>query len=446
MLHIMDNMAVDLSITDNPLSIPEHHLFEMAARVNKKRGFLFVSKVLGKHIPVHPLKPLLASGLLAFEYAEQKTGRPLKNKKDILKGFLSENHSDIQTAYQILQAQRFTLPEAPLVIGFAETATALGHGVYDCMENASYVHTTREQISDTEPAITFVEEHSHAADQVCYAEHHVLDNQCPIILVDDELTTGKTALNIIRDIQSKYPRKEYAVLSLLDWRTEAHRQAFSAAERELGITISTAALLSGRISFRGEPLSDSIHNYRPKLQGSHVCRTDIDVSGFFTSVTYQPETAPKEAGPFPYVKETGRFGLTPADRVSVHEACQKAAHYIEGFRKGDRTLVLGTGELMYVPMKIAAELSGAVFYQSTTRSPIHPAAREGYAVQNGYSFMNPEDESIRHFVYNLPDEGYDEVFLCFEKAVSDESLQPIFDIFKEKGMSHIHIVTISGRA
>jgi hypothetical protein len=60
--------------------------------------------------------------------------------------------------------------------------------------------------------------------------------------------------------------------------------------------------------------------------------------------------------------------------------------------------------------------------------------------------MNPEDESIRHFVYNLPDEGYDEVFLCFEKAVSDESLQPIFDIFKEKGMLHIHIVTISERA
>ncbi|MEC1550449.1 phosphoribosyltransferase domain-containing protein [Bacillus rugosus] len=49
-------MAVDLSVTDNPLSIPEQVLFEMAARVNKKRGFLFVSKVLGKHIPVHPLK------------------------------------------------------------------------------------------------------------------------------------------------------------------------------------------------------------------------------------------------------------------------------------------------------------------------------------------------------------------------------------------------------
>ncbi|PNB52524.1 hypothetical protein C1X64_35190, partial [Pseudomonas sp. GW456-E7] len=99
-------MAVDLSVTDNPLSIPEQVLFEMAARVNKKRGFLFVSKVLGKHIPVHPLKPLLASGLLALEYAERKTGRELKEKADILNGFLSGTDSGLRDAYRTLQKQR----------------------------------------------------------------------------------------------------------------------------------------------------------------------------------------------------------------------------------------------------------------------------------------------------------------------------------------------------
>lgn len=37
-------MAVDLSVTDNPLSIPEQVLFEMAARVNKKGVFYLSAK------------------------------------------------------------------------------------------------------------------------------------------------------------------------------------------------------------------------------------------------------------------------------------------------------------------------------------------------------------------------------------------------------------------
>ncbi|MEC1754508.1 phosphoribosyltransferase family protein [Bacillus mojavensis] len=436
-------MAVDLSVTDNPLSIPEQVLFEMAARVNKKRGFLFVSKVLGKHIPVHPLKPLLASGLLALEYAERKTGRELKEKADILNGFLSGTDSGLRNAYRTLQKQRVALEGAPLVIGFAETATALGHAVYDCIENASYVHTTREQIRNNEPSITFVEEHSHATDQLCYAEPHMINNNCPVILVDDEITTGKTALHIIRDIQSKFPRKEYAVLSLLDWRTEEHKQAYAEAERELGVTISTTALLSGRISFKGELLSESTYDYKPKPQESAINRTDIDLSGFFATLPYQPATFADEHF---YVKETGRFGLKASDRQAVHEACRLAAQHVEQYRKGRRTLVLGTGELMYIPMNIAAHLHGSISYHSTTRSPIHPVAKEGYAVQNGYSFMNPEDEEVRHFIYNLPAGAYDEVFFCLEKTVSDEALQPIFHIFKEKEVPHIHIVTLSGKA
>lgn len=205
------------------------------------------------------------------------------------------------------------------MIGFAETATALGHAVYDCIENAAYVHTTREQIRNNEPSITFVEEHSHATDQLCYAEPHMINNNCPVILVDDEITTGKTALHIIRDIQSKFPRKEYAVLSLLDWRTEEHKQAYAEAERELGVTISTTALLSGRISFKGELLSESTYDYKPKPQESAINRTDIDLSGFFASLPYQPATFADEHF---YVKETGRFGLKASDRQAVHEACR----------------------------------------------------------------------------------------------------------------------------
>ncbi|NQD52427.1 hypothetical protein HP440_18145, partial [Bacillus altitudinis] len=66
-------MEVELNLKGGTLQLEKEHLFDMAARVNKKRAFLFVSKVLGKHMPVHPLKPLLVSGLLAMAYAKEQT-------------------------------------------------------------------------------------------------------------------------------------------------------------------------------------------------------------------------------------------------------------------------------------------------------------------------------------------------------------------------------------
>ncbi len=58
-----------------------------------------------------------------------------------------------------------------------------------------------------------------------------------------------------------------------------------------------------------------------------------------------------------------------------------------------RVLVLGTEELMYAPLRLAAALAevGApdglsVTYQSTTRSPVAPLDREGYAVRCALAF------------------------------------------------------------
>ena len=54
------------------IRVPAESLYEMAARINKKRSFLFVSKVLGKHIPPHHMYPFYSSALLASIYYEGK--------------------------------------------------------------------------------------------------------------------------------------------------------------------------------------------------------------------------------------------------------------------------------------------------------------------------------------------------------------------------------------
>ena len=60
------------------------------------------------------------------------------------------------------------LPTKTVFIGFAETATGLGHAVFNHFEDAIYIHTTREEMLNMEPSFFFEEEHSHATSHRVY--------------------------------------------------------------------------------------------------------------------------------------------------------------------------------------------------------------------------------------------------------------------------------------
>ncbi|MCA0992703.1 phosphoribosyltransferase family protein [Alkalihalobacillus hwajinpoensis] len=426
-------MNVNLEITQNALNIPIAEFFNMAARINKKRGFLFVSKILGKHLPVNPYTPLLASGLLASTYYERVTGHSVHDLSEIRDGFLSDQNEDIQKAYELLQKNSLALLEAPIVIGFAETATALGHGVFDCFQQGYYIHTTRENIGDLVPEFNFKEEHSHAVDQRCYANRSILEKSNPILLVDDEITTGKTCLNIIRELHAKYPREHYAVLSLLDWRSEDNMKQYQTLEKELGITIRVESLLKGTIAFEGKPLERPINEFHANEDPSkETVINRINLASVFLS---SPQNG--------YLSYSGRFGLNEADKAVIEESCQKASELLNKEHHGGKTLCLGTGEFMYIPMKIASYLDGDISYHSTTRSPIQPVKLKDYAITEGFTFQNPEDHTIQHYVYNIPKGEYDEVFIFFEKWVSDDNAMEIASLLKEREIKTVHIVSCS---
>ncbi len=175
----------------------------MAARINKKRSFLFVSTILGKHLPIKPAVSLSSGVALAARYLEILHNISHPFQKEIL-NLISLEIDEIPE--EVFRYQ-YPLQEEVVFIGFAETATALGHSMFQCFQNAKYVHTTRESIPHLESVITFEEEHSHATSHRCYVDESFFQNNNPIVLVDDEMTTGKTALNIIRSIQNKFHEK-----------------------------------------------------------------------------------------------------------------------------------------------------------------------------------------------------------------------------------------------
>ncbi|MEI4791204.1 phosphoribosyltransferase family protein [Bacillus sp. FJAT-53060] len=436
-------MEVELDLKEGMLQLEKEHLFEMAARVNKKRAFLFVSKVLGKHIPVHPVKPLLVSGLLAMAYAIEQTGKTLLHQDLLVEALKTNDHALLTEAYDSLKREKLLTGKQPIVIGFAETATALGHGVYDVLEGASYIHTTREQLLDLDPTLVFEEEHSHATDQFCYADEALLHTNRPIILVDDEVTTGRTNINIIRDLHAKYPQHSYTILSILDWRTEEHEEAMLQFQEELGVHITALSLLKGQMVFRGKTLDEPAYSYEIAEREKTPDLSFHSLRSFFGQVPYSLSHATNSAGHTPYIHETGRFGLSREDTKVIDQAVAEAGLKLKQERKGKQTLCLGTGELMYVPMRLAAHMGEGVLFHSTTRSPIHPVEKDGYAVQNGYAFLSPEDTRIQHYVYNIPKDQYDDVFLFFEKKVSQATLLPLVHLFAERHVKHVHIVTLS---
>ncbi|MGG1641595.1 phosphoribosyltransferase family protein [Paenibacillus sp. NRS-1782] len=431
----------------------------MAARVNKKRSFLFVSKVLGKHIPVNPYTSLLSGAALAILLYKELVPQAGQQMDELIgeavKGLLDSHYA--QEAYRKLMEERLAFAEPIKFVGFAETATALGHAMYQVFaDGASYIHTTREDIPGLQPIIRFEEEHSHAVDHRCYAlNEQVFEGDGPIVLVDDEITTGKTTLNIIRDIQAHFPRKQYVIASLLDWRTDSDEQAFTDLEAELGITITPLSLLKGKIEVQGVPMLDHAE-YGGRARHTEHAATSIaedttDASGIidhcfaeaasgFERVVHSSISTDGYANQAPYLKYTGRFGLQSADNTALDAEITRTAERLKKLRSGQRTLVMGTGEFMYIPMRIAAELGPKVYYQSTTRSPVYPHREEGYGVACGVPYPSPEDGTVRNFIYNVDPGQYDEIFVLIERESEAQRMQPMLDALTHLGCDQVHVV------
>jgi adenine/guanine phosphoribosyltransferase-like PRPP-binding protein len=334
----------------------------LALRDNHRRAHLLVSHCLGKHIPADPR-------------AVYRVGRRLG-----------------ETVREVLEGAE------PLVLGYAETATGLGHAVADELD-AAYLHSTRRAVPGVSPAGGFEEEHSHASSHLLLPEDpELLARSGPLVLVDDELSTGRTVVNTIRALQASRPRELYVVACLLDVRDEPSRAAMAAAADQLDTRIVLAASCRGRI------------------------RLPVDVIARAERVIAAHPPAPRRptgrrgevlAGPAGWpvgVRDGGRHGYRAADRRPAERAARAVAAGLVDQLVGERVLVLGCEELMYAPTLIAVALAdGArpgqiVRFSSTTRSPVFAVDDPGYAVRTALTFPahdNPADGAGVRYAYNV---------------------------------------------
>lgn len=355
---------VELSRGNLSVSVTQQHqsweldsLLDFAERINPKRAFLFVSKVLGKHIPVKP-------SLMNDSYKG-------------LSALIPKN-----------------LPTPLTVVGMAETAVCLGAGVYrelkkDYGQDAVFMTTTRHPAKHLPVLSEFLEEHSHAQDQLIYGSnkkkiHSHIESSKTLVLVDDEISTGKTFKNLIQSlIRSDLKKVERIILvSLVNWNDGNLEDTF------MDIPIETIALLHGNWAWTSNntAFTQTMPNVATTAQGEHEI------------------IAPTTWGREPSYLD------------------QHALPQFEPIKSGEKVLVLGSGEFLWLPFLLAEKLEQDghdVCFSSTTRSPI----MQGKAIKSICAFQDNYGLGIVNYAYNVKDKDFDRVLLVVETPKA--SVDPI---------------------
>lgn len=393
-------------------------LLDLAIRRNPRRAQLLVSRVLGKHLPADPVLVYASSRLLGLLVADALTGL---DQAEPGRRLLAEVLAGRQPAEQLLAYCERASGQFPpaLVVGFAETATGLGHGVADTL-GAHYLHSTRRRSDGHGSAIRFHEEHSHAVDHLLQPDDPgLLETDVPLVLVDDELSTGRTALNLIRQLRPRCPaRSRYLIAALVDLRSADARDLMTALADELGVRIEVVALATAELKLAPDVLA----------RGAELAEVDEQVNaGSAASIS----TISALRWPVGVVAD-GRHGFDPAHRAPLERAAQRLAEQLVG-QLGDRVLVLGCEELMYAPVRIAtalAMLGGSVRFSATTRSPVVTVDRPGYPIRTRLRFSSHDDPvdgpGIR-YAYNVdpgsdPARRFTDIVLVVDDAADTPAL------------------------
>ncbi len=321
--------------------IPLHDALDFATRRNPKRPFLFVSKLLGRHMPTYPTVLRGVAGKLSRKLAAVPMDGPV------------------------------------LFVGMAETATALGQAVFQLWIAAGneglYLDTTRRR-TGCEVAFTFREAHSHAVEHFVHLPAAADDPSAifrrarTMVIVDDETTTGQTAVQLLSEYSRFVGHNVKGCLAVIaNWLGSS----------SVGDDVRIVSLIEGRATFEGT-----------SMPGSHQLPGPL-VNGGVESCSLAPRSS--------------RHGLSAPQKLKE-----------EPRRSGQKILVVGVGEFLYLPLTFAEALEnmGAeVWVQATTRSPI----QEGGAIKHVREFAALTGEGYREYLYNVPpNHPYDRVVICGE--------------------------------
>ncbi|MFJ4687907.1 phosphoribosyltransferase [Streptomyces sp. NPDC088789] len=393
-------------------------LLGLALRRNPKRAHLLVSHVLGKHIPQTP------SVVHGHGFA---LGRRVRNLLDE-------------------EGER-----AAVVLGYAETATGLGHCVADGLGDTPYLHSTRRPVPGVTPAGGFEESHSHATSHLLLPEDPaLLAGDGPLVLVDDEFSTGNTVLNTVRALHERHPRRRYVIVALVDMRSPADQGRLAEFAREMDVRVDLVTTARGTVR-----LPEGVLEKGQALVAEHehagAQEQEQEQEREREGVAAGPEGAARQGDPRPGretgtvarvdlrwpagVPDGGRHGFTPDHQQRLDAALPgMGARLAQALPTAPRrVLVLGSEELMYAPLRLAHQLEQLLpgvdlRFSTTTRSPVLAVDDPGYAIRTRLVFPahdDPADGPGDRYAYNVAGAGFDAVVAVTDSTADTPALHAL---------------------
>ncbi|MDO5520888.1 MAG: phosphoribosyltransferase domain-containing protein [bacterium] len=355
---------------------------------NKKRTYLIVNPCQGKHIPVSP-----AVANEVFDLLGQKVNATVKEKEKVL------------------------------VIAFAETATAIGAGIArNINQEVSYIQTTREDVEGAE-YLYFSESHSHATEQrlVKNGLKELLQQVDKIVFAEDEVTTGNTICNLIRELETLSGGKtyQYVIASLLNGMTKEVENSFKENQREVLYLIKTD-------NAQYEQMVDKF-----VYDGLLLRKSEENTIGKIPVIQIGNKSNPRKlVSSKEYEMDCKEFASEVMKQISIKEH--------------SKVLVLGTEEFMYPALCVAREIeqaagNGYVSFHATTRSPILTCSHSGYPLSSRIELRSLYEEERCTYVYNL--KKYEQVLLITDARVQGESsLNTVLHALETAGNTNIMLV------
>ncbi|AAZ18611.1 conserved hypothetical protein [Psychrobacter arcticus 273-4] len=361
-------------------------LLDFAQRINPKRAFLFVSKVLGRHIPVAP-----------------------STMRDAFTDLANLVPDD--------------LPEPILVIGMAETAVGLSAGVHQALQTrypqALLLNSTRHAQHDNDNTnnllTTFSEDHSHASQHLIYqsadkvTQAQLLASKT-LIMVDDEASTGNTCVNVVTALRNAglMQLQQVHLTTLVDWSLNQNQTDAKAddtiASRLPNIDFYRHHLLSGAWKWTDAPNPEPI--IMPSVDTTEAGSQALAHTGHW--------------GRFPTLDSTDGFANYLASFQTTFAIFDGQTAF-DNAQLPQKILVLGSNEFVWLPFLLAEWLeqnadtvidNQVIKFSALTRSPI----ALGGGISTMLSFHDNYGLGMTNFAYNVDPSNWDLIVLCVETS------------------------------
>lgn len=411
----IDALGLEVSAPAQPLALS--HAVGIGLRRNPRRAHLLVSNLLGKHTPQRPDIVTAAARILAARAADTLAGHPDARTEDALRAL----DAALTTGSPAPDIQPTPAQTPLVVVGFAEAASALGFTFAQHL-GAYYVCSTRTPQGPEYGQ--FEEAHSHASEHfLTPADTSLLDDpRSTMILVDDELTTGRTAMNTIRALHSRTEHATYIIATLADLRDDASRADLTAFAGELGVSVQVVSLFSAAITVPAEAIA----------RAEQAMASTPNPAPLLRALTTQYTALPFTAGDVPQARD----GAHHSDLLD--NAASDLSRRVNP-SAGERTLVLGVEEDMTLALTAATAMHRAghdVDFSSTTRSPAAVIDDDSYPLRDSISFTGLDGHD--RFIYNISGR-YDRVIIVATDPLYSDILPAIAHALE----GHTRMVTIA---